>query len=290
MPPWFNTALALSRKTIQDPVTGEPVEVPGANGRGFPHLLSRLRSYFILDPLIFLWTAICGAISLTGSFFDADGRFQHAMARLWSRGILFVSASPVTVENAALLQGPAVIAANHISAFDIPVLYTELPMHFRIVANKPLFKLPFVGWHLRRSGQIPIDRSTMKTTIKTLHVAVEDLKQGLSVVIFPEGGRSPSGRIQPFMNGAFYVAIKAQAPVLPVAIVGTYEVLPMNTFHIMPRPLMLRVGALIPTTGLTLRDTDTLAEQVKRAIEDLYYEVSVVPRPARPVPATSHEL
>jgi 1-acyl-sn-glycerol-3-phosphate acyltransferase len=145
-----------------------------------------------------------------------------------------------------------------------------------------------VGWHLRRSGQIPIDRSTMKTTIKTLHVAVEDLKQGLSVVIFPEGGRSPSGRVQPFMNGAFYVAIKAQAPVLPVAIVGAYEVLPMNTYHIMPRPLLMRVGEPIPTAGLTLRDVDMLADRVKAVIEDLYYEKSVVMRPAKTIAATEH--
>lgn len=280
----------LGLKTITDPVSGEQVEVPGANGRGLGHLLSRLRSYFFTDLVIFIWTAICGAISLTGSWFDRDGSFQHAMAKLWSRGILAVSFAPVTVEHPERLQGPCVVAANHISAFDIPVLYAEVPMQFRIVANKPLFKIPFVGWHLQRSGQIPIDRSTMKTTIKTLHVAVEDLKQGLSVVIFPEGGRSPSGRIDKFMNGAFYVAIKAQAPVLPVAIVGTYEVLPMNTFHIMPRPLLMRVGEAIPTTGLTLRDVDGLADRVKAVIEELYYEKSVVTRPATVAEPVAHEL
>lgn len=278
------------RRTITDPVSGEQVEVPGANGHGSGHFLSRLRSYAFTDLVIFAWTAICGAISLTGSFFDRDGSFQHAMAKLWSRGILAVSFTPVTVENPERLVGPCVVAANHISAFDIPVLYTHLPMQFRIVANKPLFKIPFVGWHLRRSGQIPIDRSTMKTTIKTLHVAVEDLKQGLSVVIFPEGGRSPSGRIDKFMNGAFYVAIKAQAPVLPVAIVGTYEVLPMNTFHIMPRPLLMRVGEAIPTSGLTLRDVDTLADRVKAVIEEMYYEKSVVARPAKLTEPVAHEL
>jgi 1-acyl-sn-glycerol-3-phosphate acyltransferase len=277
-------------KTVTDPVTGEQVEVPGANGRGVAHTLSRLRSYFILDPLIFAWTALCGAISLVGSFVDTNGRFQHAMARFWSRGLLAIAASPVTVENCERLQGPAVIVANHLSAFDIPVLYTEVPMQFRIVANKPLFKLPFVGWHLRRSGQIPIDRSTMKTTIKTLHVAVDDLKQGLSVVIFPEGGRSLSGRLQPFMNGAFYVAIKAQAPVLPCAIIGTYELLPMNTFHIMPQRLKLRIGKSIPTLGMTLRDVDALADRVKAVIEELYYEEARIARPTQPLPTTAHEL
>lgn len=277
-------------KTLTDPTTGQQVAPPGLNGHGLRHSLSRLRSYLILDPLIFLWTGICGIISLTGSFFDPDGSFQHAMARTWSRGILAISGTRVTVENPERLQGPCVVAANHLSAFDIPVLYAHVPMQFRIVANKPLFKIPFVGWHLRRSGQVPIDRSTMKTTIKTLHVAVEDLKQGLSVVIFPEGGRSLSGQLQPFMNGAFYVAIKAQAPVLPCAILGTYEALPMNTFHIMPHPLKLRVGEPIPTTGMTLRDVDALAAQVYSVIDRLYYEESLVPRPASPIASTPHEL
>ena len=277
-------------KTVTNPETGEQVSPPGLNGHGFRHTLSRLRSYLWFDPLIFLWTGICGIISLTGSFFDPRGRFQHAMARTWSRGILAISRGHVEVEHPERLQGACVIAANHLSAFDIPVLYTEVPMQFRIVANKPLFNIPFLGWHLRRSGQVPIDRATMKTTIKTLHVAVEDLKQGLSVVIFPEGGRSLSGHIQPFMNGAFYVAIKAQAPVLPCAIIGTYEMLPMNTFHIMPHPLKLRVGEPIPTTGMTLRDVDTLADRVKAVITDLYYEQAELPRPSAPAAPTPHEL
>src|SRR5262249_16790268 len=92
--------------TVTDPVTGEQIAVPGANGRGLAHLLSRLRAYLVLDPLIFLWTGICGAISLTGSFFDRGGRFQHAMAKLWSRGILAFSFTPVTVEHGERLQGP----------------------------------------------------------------------------------------------------------------------------------------------------------------------------------------
>src|SRR3954470_15826394 len=136
--------VAIVPKTILDPVTGEQVEVPGANGRGLRHTLSRLRSYFILDPLIFIWTALCGIVSLTGSFFDRDGSFQHAMARTWSRGILTTCGTRVEVEHAERLQGAVVIAANHLSAFDIPVLYAEVPMQFRIVANKPLFKIPFV--------------------------------------------------------------------------------------------------------------------------------------------------
>jgi 1-acyl-sn-glycerol-3-phosphate acyltransferase len=254
------------------------------------HLLSRLRSYLVLDPLIFAYTGVFGAGSLLTSFFDRNGAKQHAFARAWSKMILETAMSPVEVVGAENWPpSAAVVAPNHISAMDIPVLYTQLPFQFRIVANKELFNYPFLGWHLRRSGQIPIDRTTPKTTIKTLSTAVEDLKKGISVVIFPEGGRSRTGQIQPFMNGAFYLAVKAQAPVLPVAIVGTYEMLPMDTFHIMPRPLKLVIGKAVPTIGFTLRDLDSLAAQVKAEIADLYYAHSEVPRPIETPLAASSE-
>ena len=243
--------------------------------------LSRLRSYVLLDPLIFLYTGVFGAMSLTSSFFDKDGRLQHTFARRWSQLILKTSMAPVEVIGREVLEGlgACVVAPNHISAMDIPVLYTQLPFQFRIVANKYLFRYPFLGWHLRRSGQIAIDRSSPRATFKSLSAAVEDLKRGLSVVIFPEGGRSREGTVQPFMNGAFYLAIKAQVPVVPTAIVGTYEMLPMDSFHIQPRPVKLVVGDPIETTGLTTHQLDDLSARVQRAVEDLYYAHSRVPRP-----------
>ena len=246
---------------------------------GVAHLVSRLRSYFILDPLILGCTSVLGAISLATSLFDRDGTVQHRLARAWSRLILRISFSPVEVMGGENLAPLCVVAANHISAMDIPVLYSQLPFPFRIVANKNLFSYPFVGWHLRRSGQIAIDRSSPRATFKSLTAAVDDLARGLSVVIFPEGGRSPTGELLPFMNGAFYLAVKAQAPVLPVAIVGTFEMLPMNTFHIMPRKLRLVVGKAIVTKGMTTHDLDKLAAQVKAAIEEMYYTHSDVRRP-----------
>src|SRR5215470_2407992 len=101
-----------------------------------------------------------GAISLTSSFFDRSGRFQHRCARRWSRGILAIVSAPVTVEGAERVDmaKPHLYALNHLSAMDIPVTYVHLPFQFRIIAKKELFRYPFMGWHLRRSGQIAIDR------------------------------------------------------------------------------------------------------------------------------------
>lgn len=245
------------------------------------HLFSRLRSYFILDPLVFAYTVVMGAGSLLSSLVDKSGRIQHRFAVAWSWMILKTCFSPVTVVNSEHLAGlpPCVVAPNHISAMDIPVLYTSLPFQFRIVANKNLFDYPFMGWHMRRSGQVPIDRTSPRATFKSLSKAVHDLAEGLSVVIFPEGGRAPDGHLQPFMIGAFYLAVKAQAPVLPVAIVGTFEMLPMDTFHIMPQPLKLVIGEPIPTTGLTTHDLESLSEHVRVAVADLYYSHAALPDP-----------
>ena len=236
------------------------------------HTLSRLRSYFILDPLIFFYTAVCGALSLLSSFFDKDGRIQHGFARVWSKLILATSMSPVEVIGLEKLDlsRAYVYAANHISAMDIPVLYANLPIQFRIVAVIDIFRRPVVGWHLRRSGQIPIDMTTPRATFKSLHSGIEDLKQGLSVVIFPEGSRSKTGEINPFYNGAFYMATKAQVEVVPLTIVGTYEMLPINTFHIKPRKLKLIVGEPIATQGMTTHDLEKLSGATKSVIAATY--------------------
>lgn len=176
---------------------------------------------------------------------------------------------------------------NHISALDIPVLYAHLPTQFRIVAKKELFAYPFLGWHLRRSGQLPIDTEATASAIRSLRKAIETLRNGMPLMIFPEGGRSISGQIKQFMTGAFYIAIKAQVDVVPLALVGTYEVLPMNHFHIQPGKIQLVVGEPISTVGMGLRDMEVLATKVQRTIEDMYYARSQVSDPRRAAATTA---
>jgi 1-acyl-sn-glycerol-3-phosphate acyltransferase len=184
--------------------------------------------------------------------------------------------SPVTVTGLDKIDTskPLVYAANHGSALDIPVLYVNLPFQFRIVFKKELLVYPIVGWHLKRSGQICINQQNPAGSIGSIRSAVKSLKSGMPLVIFPEGGRSPDGKIMPFLPGAFFMAIKAQVDVVPVALVGTYEVLPMDTYHIKPRPLEMRVGQPISTAGMTLRDMDALSAKVQKALGTLYYEGS----------------
>lgn len=234
---------------------------------------SRLRSYLLLDPLIWLYTVVMGLLSLPTSLFSNSGRIQHDFARFWSWLIMKTIWSPVKVTGLEKIDTarPHVYAVNHASALDIPVLYVYLPFQFRIVFKKELLKYPVIGWHLRRSGQVCIDQQNKAAAVRSVRAALKSLDAGMPLVIFPEGGRTPDRQIKPFMPGAFFLAIKAQVDIVPVALVGTYELLPMNTYHIKCRPLEMRLGEPISTTGLTLKDMDALSSRVQKAMEALYY-------------------
>jgi 1-acyl-sn-glycerol-3-phosphate acyltransferase len=235
--------------------------------------LSRLRSYFIFDPLIWAYTVVLGIISIPVSLFGDKERILHQFARFWSQLIMKTILSPVKVSGLEKIDTskPHVYAVNHASAMDIPVLYVYLPFQFRIVFKKELLTYPVIGWHLKRSGQVSINQQAPSRSIASIRSALKSLKAGMPLVIFPEGGRTPDGEIKPFQPGAFFLAIKAQVDVVPVALVGTYELLPMDTYHIKCRPLEMRVGAPISTAGLKLQDMEVLSARVQKAMEDLYY-------------------
>ncbi len=265
-----------------------PVEVeskmetaPVAAPRSSPHAItgehygwaSRLRSYFILDPLIWFYTLVLGLAALPGGLFDRSGRRLHWFSRTWSWLIMKTILSPVKVTGLDKIDTtkPHVYAVNHASAMDIPVLYVHLPFQFRIVFKKELLVYPVVGWQLKRSGQVCIDQQKPTNSIASIRSAVKSLKGGMPLVIYPEGGRTRDGYIKPFLPGAFFLALKAQVDIVPIALVGTYELLPMDTYHIKCRPLEMRVGEPISTAGLTMRDLEALSAKVQKAVEDLYY-------------------
>jgi 1-acyl-sn-glycerol-3-phosphate acyltransferase len=257
---------------LRDGGRTSPHAIPGRS-YGWP---SRLRSYFFFDPLIWLYTLVLGLIALPGGLFDRNGRRLHWFSFAWSWLIMKSIFSPVTVTGLEKIDTTRtlVYAVNHASALDIPVLYVNLPFQFRIAFKKELLAYPVVGWQLKRSGQICLDQQNPTRSVGAIKSAVKSLRAGMPLVIFPEGGRTNDGHIKPFLPGAFFLAIKAQVDIVPVALVGTFELLPMDTYHIKCRPLEMRVGEPIPTAGLTGRDLEGLSAKVQAALEALYYAPS----------------
>jgi len=231
----------------------------------------RWANYLVFLPLVALVTVGFGTISLACGIWDKNGRQQHAIAHLWARVMLRIALSPVTVEGLENLPaGPAVYASNHLSYYDTPVVYAKLPFQFRILAKAPLWKVPFIGWYLDRSGQVPIDQSSARAGVVSLSKGVATIKAGLPMVIFPEGGRAADGHLQPMAAGAAWIALKAQVPLVPMTLIGTYELLPIHVYALRPRPLKLIISPPIPTTGLTTKDAETLTDQLRATIHTTY--------------------
>jgi 1-acyl-sn-glycerol-3-phosphate acyltransferase len=242
----------------------------GAEERGRGTRFTRLRSYCIFVPLAYLCTGVMGTLSLLSSLFDRDGRMQHWFAQHWAKMILKILMVRVRVSGQAAIDfsRPAVYAANHVSALDIPLLYASLPFPFRILAKKELFAYPFLGWHLRRSEQIPVTVGDARASLRSLNRASQTLREGMPMVVFPEGGRSPGGQLQEFMGGAFYAALKAQVPVVPIVIFGVRELLPMNSFHALPGDVDMMLCDPVSTEGMTPRDMDKLSATVRQVMKE----------------------
>jgi 1-acyl-sn-glycerol-3-phosphate acyltransferase len=231
----------------------------------------RWRSNLIQAPLLFLATAIFGTLALIVSLFDRTGRSEHRIARLWARACLIAAGSKVTVRGADNLRQHrlAVYASNHTSFMDIPVIFTSLPFQFRILAKKELWRWPFIGWYLNRSGQIPIDTANPHATLSSLGAGVKALRSGMPLFVFPEGRRTDTGELNEFLSGAAFLAIRAQTPVVPIALTGGRDLLPMHSHHFFPVPLTLTAGEPIETRGMSLRQADELTDKVRAAIKSL---------------------
>ena len=240
--------------------------------------LYRWRTNIFQAPLFFLYTAVCGSVSLFVSLFEKSGRIQHRIAQVWARGCIKISGSRLRVHNPENLRKHpvAVYAANHTSYMDTPVIFSTLPFQFRILAKKELWTMPFIGWHLNRSGQIPVDTVSANSTVSSLGAAVRALRAGMPLFVFPEGARTPDGTTQPFLAGAAFLAIRAQVPLVPIALVGVYDLLPIHTRHFYPGEITLRVGEPIETTGMNLRQVEALNNRLRETIEQMRASATAV--------------
>jgi 1-acyl-sn-glycerol-3-phosphate acyltransferase len=234
-------------------------------------MLARLRAALITDPLIVLATILMGTVSLATSLFDASGRAQHGVARLWARMLLRIAAVRARVEGLERIAPDSsyVFVSNHLSYMDTPLVIAHIPVQFRFLAKKGLFLVPFIGYHLKRAGHIPVPRGDARASLRTMAEAARLVRdRGVSVLVFPEGGRSP-GAMREFKEGAAYIAIKAGVPAVPVGILGTREILPMDSLLVRGGEAQLRIGEPIPTAGLTIHDHRRLTQQLREGVLEL---------------------
>ena len=230
--------------------------------------LRLLRSLFVSVPLIYLATIFWGTLSFLCSAFDSKGKWQHACAKWWSRTLLFVCRVRVRVRGLERIEPGRtyIFTANHQSYLDIPVLFGYLPANFRIMAKATLFHIPFLGWHLKRSGHMPVAPANPRRAARSLLEAATHVRDGMSVFVFPEGGRSPDGRLGEFKAGTFLLAIKAGAPVVPMTMNGTRAALAFDSWNIHPGEVELILHAPVPTAGLQSAAAPELSARVREII------------------------
>ena len=231
--------------------------------------MKSLRGLLIADPLIVLATIFYGSLSLIVSFFDATGAIQIRIARAWARVLLKVSGVRVRVHGLEHISSGAsyIFVANHLSYMDTPVVLAHIPVQFRFLAKRGLFQIPFLGQHLSRAGHIPVPREDPRAAVKTMQLAADTIqRKRISLLIFPEGGRSHTGELQPFKEGAAYIAIRAGVPLVPVAILGSREVLPYGSGIVKAGEVELHILPPLETSSLTLKDRSRITEQCRELI------------------------
>jgi 1-acyl-sn-glycerol-3-phosphate acyltransferase len=225
------------------------------------------RTVFYLIPAITLYTIVLGTLSLTSSLFDSRGYVAHWCARTWSRLILRTTGVRVHVDGLArLVPGRTyVFVANHQSIYDIPILFWSLPYQLRIIAKESLGRFPFLGWHLRRTGHMLVDRRRPDRAA-IFDWASRLTSQGLSLIVFPEGTRSPDGRVGRFKGGSFYLALEAGLPVVPLSVVGSRHVMLKGRLATYPGDVRLVVHAPIDTRELAGTDPKEFGERVRQIV------------------------
>jgi 1-acyl-sn-glycerol-3-phosphate acyltransferase len=160
--------------------------------------------------------------------------------------------------------------SNHQSNFDIPVLLAYLDVQFRWLAKAELFKIPVFGPAMKKAGYISIDRSNRKSSFHSLKKAADTIRNGASVMIFPEGTRSRDGNIRPFKKGGFILAVDSGAPIVPVILHGTWHIMSRNGLMIRPGTVTMEIEEPIETGSFSRKTKDMLLERVSRIIQDSF--------------------
>lgn len=228
----------------------------------------------VIYSWIIVATIVLGFLAIIVSFFSRNGNSVHGIARLWGRSILWVGGIGTQTSgfNYDLRSRSYIFMSNHQSNFDIPVLYCALPVQFRWLAKAELFRIPIFGLSMRGAGYISIDRSNRKSAFYSLARAAEAIRNGTSVMIFPEGTRSRDGALLPYKKGGFVMAVDAGVPIVPVVITGTHAIMPKGRLLIRRRWVRVHIGRPIETASFSRKTKDDLMVKVRSAMQEMVSE------------------
>jgi 1-acyl-sn-glycerol-3-phosphate acyltransferase len=236
----------------------------------------------IMIRTIFVWSCI-GIATLALGFhafltypFDQKGRVIHRYARLWGKAALLANRVKVKVEGMEQVkgEGPYIFMSNHQGYYDVFALLGHLPFQFKWLVKKELFSIPFLGWTMAAAGYINLDREGTRKTVEALNEAAQKIREGMSIVIFPEGSRSPDGSIQPFKKGGFSLAIKSKVPIIPIAITGSRPIMPKGKLTVASGEIRIRMDHPIETQYCSLKDRESLIKEVNQAISKNFSLIS----------------
>ena len=226
--------------------------------------IATLQTVFLV-VWILLSTTVIGTIVILCSFFSRSGNGPHLLARAWANSILWASRVKITVKGTEKLDPDRsyIYMPNHQSNADIPLLLGRLPVQFRWLAKAELFRIPLFGRAMRGVGYISIDRSNRKSAFESLARAARTIRNGTSVLIFPEGTRSRDGHILPFKKGGFVLAVDSGVPIVPVIIRGTREIIPKGRLLIRPAPVVMEILDPVETADYTRKTKDDLLARIR---------------------------
>ncbi len=226
-------------------------------------------------PIILLITVVLAAISVVGSFFDSTGKLQHGCARSWGVFVLWISRVRVITRGLDQLDPKRgyIFMANHLSMFDHWAFLGHLPVQVGFAAKASLFSIPFLGWHLRRSGSVPVDRRKPRRTLRDFHEVGGEIRKGLSLVIYPEGERTFGDRFAPFKRGAFLLARSARAPIVPVTIIGAHRRLRRGSIIIRPGAMEMIFHSVVEFRDYEELDSRQVSRRIRQIIGASYRQV-----------------
>ena len=238
-----------------------------------------IHSALLVTVGVFVTAFIAGFIVIMSPFFSKGENTIFKLANFWARILLFISNIKVEVigrEN-VLVDRPQIFMVNHQSNFDIFIVQAYIPSQFRWIAKKELFTIPIFGPAMRRGGAIEIDRQNRVSAIKSLDEAAQKIREGKSVITFPEGTRSRNGRIRPFKKGIFYLAIKSGVPIIPVSIIGSRKIMPRRSLKIHPGKITMIIDKPIEAKDYSIETRDELITKVRDIIVNNFYDAMTVP-------------